>query len=321
MFFFSRVPLRGLVVGLLAHQLLLQSLGLVLLDNHDSSFTNPQNPVVNPEDDSSMPGLLTYLTPANLSIIFDCLMESHTVAYEFNNRFGLRSLIQMIVRLCAPANLLRQSTMAFKFYLQTLLEICRYNGEHMSGSSVKRILLGDRSSSPDGESSHAEGVDDAAEDRDAEWIVRRLNEACSQLSSVYNRLYSSYESEAQQRNLTSTPDSSPSKLRSHFGDDSFTSIRRKLDSPDILRSDAFYSRDQQHLHVKKYDELLQLRTWTMMTVDMLEALLRLPTLQFKPILPAIYPAVTSMIPVSGDPKVCRLIYEIVVRVGSIYGIV
>ena len=316
------MPLRGLVVGLLAHQLLLQSLGLLLLDNQDNSFAHTANPV-NPEDESSMPGLLKYLSPANLSIIFDCLMESHTVAYEFNHRFGLRSLIQMIVRLCAPANLLRQSTMAFKFYLQTLLEICRYNGEHMSGSSVKRILLGDRSSCPDGESSLPEGINDhVTESKDAEWIVRRLNEACSQLSSVYNRLYSSYENEALERNLTSTPDSSPSKLRSHFGDDSSTSIRRKIDSPDILRSDAFCSRDRQHVHViKKNDEMLQLRTWTAMTVDMLEALLYLPTLQFKPILPAIYPAVTSMIPVSGDPKVCRLLYDIVTRVGSIYGIV
>jgi hypothetical protein len=269
-----------------------------------------------------MPGLLNYLSPANLSIIFDCLMESHTVAYEFNNRFGLRSLIQMIVRLCAPANLLRQSTMAFKFYLQTLLEICRYNGEHMSGSSVKRILLGDRSLSPDEESSNPEGVDDHVNvDKDAEWIVRRLSEACSQLSSVYNRLYSNYESEALERNLTSTPDSSPSKLRSHFGDDSLTSIRRKIDSPDILKSDAFCSRDRKHVHIKKNDEMLQLRTWTAMTVDMLEAILHLPTLQFKPILPAIFPAVTSMIPVSGDTKVCRLIYEIVTRGGSIYGII
>lgn len=319
------------MVGLLAHQLLLQSLGLVLLDNPDSSFANPKNRPVTPEDpiDSPMPGLLNYLSPANLGIVFDCLMESHTVAYEFNNRFGLRSLIQMIVRLCAPANLLRQSTMAFKFNLQTLLEICRYNGEHMSGSSVKRILLGDRSLSPDGESFQGESThrstqgcgDHRIEDKDAEWIVRRLSEACTQLSSVYNKLYSSYDGETLERNLTSTPDSSPSKLRSHFGDDSLTTFRRRLDNPDILRSDTFCSRDRQYMNVKRKDELLQLRTWTSMTVEMLEALLRLPTLQFKPILPAIYPAVTSMIPVSGDPKVCRLIYDIVTRVGSIYGIV
>ena len=194
----------------------------------------------------------------------------------------------------------------------------------MSGSSVKRILLGDRSLSPDGESPQRfpDGVDEhVTEDKDAEWIVRRLSEACTQLSSVYNRLYSNYDSELRERNLTSTPDSSPSKLRTHFGDDSLMSIRRKLDSPDILRTDAFCSRDRQHAHVRKNDELLQLRTWTTMTVDMIEALLRLPTLQFKPILPAIYPAVTSMIPVTGDPKVCRLIYDMITRVGSIYGII
>lgn len=285
-----------------------------------------------PEDqlDTPMPGLLNSMSSVNLSIIFDCLMESHTVAYEFNNRFGLRSLIQTIVRLCAPANLLRQSTMAFKFYLQTLLEICRYNGEHMSGSSVKRILIGDRSLSPDDDSSQwvqdaagfqSESNDHVIEDKQSEWIVRRLSEACSQLSSVYNRLYSNFEgSEELGRNLTSTPVSSPSKLRPHFGDESPGDLRR-IESIDIFESDVFCSRERQSLQLKREDEMLQLKTWTAMTVDMIEALLHLPTLQFKPILPAIYPAVTSMIPVTGDPKVCRLIYDIVMRVGSIYGII
>lgn len=334
LFFTFRVPLRGLVVGLLAHQLLLQSLGLLLLDNHDNSFLSLNNPTTKPDDqlDTTMPGLLNYLSPANLSTVFDCLMESHTVAYEFNNRFGLRSLIQMIVRLSAPANLLRQSTMSFRFYLQSLLEICRYNGEHMSGSSVKRILIGDRTASPDGDGGQrsqdggaaaSEDNSHVTEDKDAEWIVRRLSEACTQLSSVYNRLYNNYNANGEaEGNLTSTPVSSPSKLRSHFGDESLVEgARRKAESPDILKSNAFCSREHQHLQLKKEDDLLQLKTWTTMAVAMIEALLEMPTLQFKPILPAIYPAVMSMIPVTGDPKVCRLIYNIVTRVGSIYGII
>lgn len=293
----------------------------MLLDDKIFSFISHKHPGDDYDSETTMPGLLSHLSPANFSIVFDCLMESHTVAYDFNSRFGLRSLIQIIVRLRAPANLLRQSTMAFKFYFQTLLEICRFHGEHVSVSSVKRILIGERKLSPDAESTLHEDSDAQLGDvKSAEWFVRRLHEACSQLSGVYNKLYTCFEFETLEKNLTSTPDSSPSKLRSHFGDDSLPIIRRKIDYPELVKGDTCSSPDRRQFEGKNNDDILQLRTWTALTVDMLETLLGLPTLQFKPILPAVYPALISMIPVCGDPKVCGLLYDIVARVSSLYGI-
>lgn len=108
----SRVPLRGLLVSLLSHQLLLQTLGSILLDNaesvmaHSSMLSSPSSSLEsfsNEATEASLPGLLSYLSPANLSVLFDCLMESHSVAYEFNARPGLRSLIQKLAKLDAPA--------------------------------------------------------------------------------------------------------------------------------------------------------------------------------------------------------------------------
>jgi len=60
--------------------------------------------------------------------------------------------------------------------------------------------------------------------------------------------------------------------------------------------------------------------WTNLVITMLELLLRLPTLQFKSVLPAVFPAVTCLISTRADTKVKQLVCEVVRRVGSINGI-
>jgi hypothetical protein len=71
---------------------------------------------------------------------------------------------------------------------------------------------------------------------------------------------------------------------------------------------------------RKEDELLQLGIWTNLVILMLESLLGLPTLQFKAVLPAVFPAVTGLITNGTDTKVRQLVCDVVRRVGTIYGI-
>lgn len=360
--------MRGLLVSLLSHQLLLQTLGSILLDNADSVMaqsSNPGSPASSVESfnnegsEANLPGLLSYLSPANLSVLFDCLMESHTVAYEFNARPGLRSLIQKLAKLDAPANLLRQSTTAFTCYLHTLFQICRHSGEHFSSSHIKRILTGDRVTNTQEKEEDAvkeESVNSPARshndllkgDRNVDWIVRRLNEACDQLSSVYVRLYNQYKSEAQgnmsyevelERSFSLSSTSSPARDVSNWvngypEEPLYSPLARwKLSSSEKLPRDP-KSKHYQHLLEedirmielerqflkRKEDELLQVNIWTNLVITMLELLLSLPTLQFKAVLPAVFPAVTCLISTGTDTKVKQLVCEVVRRVGSIYGI-
>lgn len=365
--FVPRVPLRGLLVSLLSHQLLLQTLGSILLDNADSVMAQssvPGSPATSIESfshegtEASLPGLLSYLSPANLSVLFDCLMESHSVAYEFNARPGLRSLIQKLAKLDAPANLLKQSTTAFTCYLHTLFQICRHSGEHFSSSHIKRILTGDRLTNSQEKDDDSATEDTAATpthhndllkgDRNVDWIVRRLNEACDQLSSVYVRLYNQYKSEAQgnmsfevelERSMslssTSSPARDPSSWSNNgYGEEPLNSPlgRWKLSSEkssrdpkskhyqQLLEDDIRMIELERQFLKRKEDELLQVNIWTNLVITMLELLLSLPTLQFKAVLPAVFPAVTCLISTGTDTKVKQLVCEVVRRVGSIYGI-
>ena len=308
--------------------------------------------------EASLPGLLSYLSPANLSVLFDCLMESHSVAYEFNARPGLRSLVQKLAKLDAPANLLRQSTTAFTCYLHTLFQICKHSGEHFSSSHIKRILTGDRvtnNQEKDDDGVKEESVGTPARhndllkgDRNVDWIVRRLNEACDQLSSVYVRLYNQYKSDSPgnmsfevelERSLSLSSTSSPARDTSAWSNNGYAD--EPLSSPLgrwKLSSEKF-SRDSKSRHhqqpveddirvtelerqflKRKEDELLQVNIWTNLVITMLELLLNLPTLQFKAVLPAVFPAVTCLISTGADTKVKQLVCEVVRRVGSIYGI-
>lgn len=329
--------------------------------------SNPGSPAASVESfsnegsEANLPGLLSYLSPANLSVLFDCLMESHTVAYEFNARPGLRSLIQKLAKLDVPANLLRQSTTAFTCYLHTLFQICRHSGEHFSSSHIKRILTGDRltnSQEKEDDVAKEEAVNSPARhndllkgDRNVDWIVRRLNEACDQLSSVYVRLYNQYKSEAQGNmsievelersfSLSSTsgsPARDVSSWSNDFPDEPLNSplARWKHSSSEnskfprdpkskhyhqLLEEDIRMIELERQFLKRKEDELLQVNIWTNLVVTMLELLLSLPTLQFKAVLPAVFPAVTCLISTGTDTKVKQLVCEVVRRVGSIYGI-
>lgn len=371
--------MRSLLVGLLSHQLLLQTISSVLLSANEASTSTltietDGEPGVEPE--TVLPGLLSYLSPANLSVLFDCLMESHTVAYEFNARPGLRSLIQKLTKLDHPANLLRQSTTAFTCYLHTLFQICKHSGEHFSSSHIKRILTGDRVNGNNGHAhtsthahahAHAHAHDNEYSKEEVlgspsrhndllkgsgsvEWIVRRLHEACDQLSSVYIRMYNTYTNDNQfnynitttefdlDRSLSWTPMSSPARdnpPRAYMNGDERPSSPNtwKYGSPDHkkekngrenrkhnLEEDLRMIELERQLLRRKEDELLQLGIWTNLVILMLEALLGLPTLQFKAVLPAVFPAVTGLITTGTDPKVRQLVCDVVRRIGAIYGI-
>lgn len=125
----TRVPFRNLVVGLLSHQLLLQTMGCVLLqtpsipeaeDSCNSSASNTDNQDDNP---SRLPGMLPYLSTRNIAKILDCLYVSYQIACDFDSRPGLKFLIQKVAQTSVAANLYKQAGASMVFYIHTLIEI------------------------------------------------------------------------------------------------------------------------------------------------------------------------------------------------------
>ena len=370
------------MVGLLANQILVHTLGSILLENSDSSslFTNTvlasitdSGLVQKNQDDSSespLPGLLCYLSPANLSILFDCLLETNRIAHDFNTRPGLKALIQKLGKLPAPGNLLRQSITSYAYYLNTLFQISRHDGDNFSISHIKRILTGEKPAAVEGagdlrksgskDDSPNQPVIDKHKDllkggRNIDWIVHRLHEACNHLSGTYIKLHMSeiFEQDSGFDSFSSsfsTPVSSPFKGQAKPQDTSsqesletlriskqievnakeFSPFRfprlRKEDDARFIEQDSRDSvhlnkQQQQQLMKRREDEIVHLNAWAQLVINILELLLALPTLQFKSVLPAVFPSVTSLITTVYDARVRQLVCNVVRRCGAIYGII
>ncbi|XP_077977427.1 brefeldin A-inhibited guanine nucleotide-exchange protein 3-like [Glandiceps talaboti] len=136
----TRIPFRHIVVGLMANQILLQTLGTVLLyvqsnlqrQESMSSIDGPQ---------TLLPGLLSYLSSKNLSLLLECFIESYRTACDFDVRPGLKFLLQKVAKLSVAVNMYRQTALSFTFYLHTLLEICHHAKEDsLAAETVKKAV-------------------------------------------------------------------------------------------------------------------------------------------------------------------------------------
>ncbi|XP_061176274.1 brefeldin A-inhibited guanine nucleotide-exchange protein 3-like [Saccostrea echinata] len=106
-----RLPFRNVVVGLLANQLLLQTIGSVLL-SADSATSKTR-----------MSGMIPLLSVRNIVKMLECLRNSYKLAIEFDSRPGLKFLIQKVARTEVAVNLYKQAGASMVFFIHTLLQI------------------------------------------------------------------------------------------------------------------------------------------------------------------------------------------------------
>ncbi|XP_032881861.1 brefeldin A-inhibited guanine nucleotide-exchange protein 3 isoform X2 [Amblyraja radiata] len=136
-----RIPFRTIVVSLLSHQVLLQNLYDVLLEEFVKGPTPSDAPDRTVAFGEVRPaGFLRYISMQNLAVIFDLLLDSYRTAREFDTRPGLKYLLMKVSGVGGAANLYRQSAMSFGIYFQALICAILTNQEHITAEQVKRIL-------------------------------------------------------------------------------------------------------------------------------------------------------------------------------------
>ncbi|XP_056902615.1 brefeldin A-inhibited guanine nucleotide-exchange protein 3 isoform X1 [Takifugu flavidus] len=216
------IPFRTIVVSLLSHQVLLQNLYDILLEEfvkqpegHDRVTPVTSDPSRNTA------GFLRYISMANLAIILDLLLDSYRTAREFDTRPGLKYLLMKVSGVCGAANLYRQSAMSFNLYFQTLLCATLSQADTMTAQQVKKILYEEEEGSSD--SSHPGSASSEDEDifeetaqvspprgrdkrsqwrasvpslsvqplggADWAWLVKRLYKLCMDLCNSYIQMH------------------------------------------------------------------------------------------------------------------------------------
>ncbi|EFA08546.2 Brefeldin A-inhibited guanine nucleotide-exchange protein 3-like Protein [Tribolium castaneum] len=116
-----RVPFRNLVVGILAHQMLVQTISSALLQN-----LNHITPILNilQINSCSLRGILTHVNAKHVDILLKCLDVSNARAKQFDVRPGLKFLTQKVGNLSKAANLYTQANTSEVVQIIVLIELC-----------------------------------------------------------------------------------------------------------------------------------------------------------------------------------------------------
>ncbi|XP_018563694.1 brefeldin A-inhibited guanine nucleotide-exchange protein 3 isoform X2 [Anoplophora glabripennis] len=134
-----RVPFRNLVVGILAHQMLVQTISSALLQN-----LNHITPILNilQINSCSLRGILTKVNAKHVNILLKCLEISNVRSKEFDVRPGLKFLTQKVGNLNKAANLYTQANTSEVVQIIVLIELCLDGIEKYSidPKSLKEIL-------------------------------------------------------------------------------------------------------------------------------------------------------------------------------------
>ncbi|XP_054716947.1 brefeldin A-inhibited guanine nucleotide-exchange protein 3-like [Uloborus diversus] len=124
-----RVPFCSLVVGLLSHQILLQTLGSMLLQG--TKYMLPTLMTLLPSEKSldlpnevKKPGFLSKFSSDQLEILFKCLEDSYETACAFDTRPGLKFLVQKVAQTNVAANLYKQAGVSWSIHMVVLFELC-----------------------------------------------------------------------------------------------------------------------------------------------------------------------------------------------------
>ncbi|XP_075935099.1 brefeldin A-inhibited guanine nucleotide-exchange protein 3 [Anarhichas minor] len=220
------IPFRTIVVSLLSHQVLLQNLYDILLEEFVKQPEGNEKVTPGTSDPSrATAGFLRYISMTNLAIILDLLLDSYRTARDFDTRPGLKYLLMKVSGVCGAANLYRQSAMSFNLYFQALLCATLSQADSMTAQQVKRMLNEEEEGSSD--SSHPGSASSEDEDifeetaqvspprgrdkryhwrapipslsvqplssADWAWLVKRLYKLCMDLCNSYIQMHRDLE--------------------------------------------------------------------------------------------------------------------------------
>lgn len=147
-----KVPFRNLVVGLLSHLILLQTVGSLLLQGSPyivpslanvllaSPATTPCEGPTSSTTRTSLPGVLSQLTDRSLHILLDVLSVSYHASYEFDLRPGLKFLIQKVAQAEVAANLYKQAGASWTMNFVTLMHLVINDEQFCAPNAIKKVL-------------------------------------------------------------------------------------------------------------------------------------------------------------------------------------
>ncbi|XP_034834519.1 brefeldin A-inhibited guanine nucleotide-exchange protein 3 [Maniola hyperantus] len=122
--FTVRIPNRGLVVGLLAHQILVQIIATVLIQASSDVFYGINSILLEGfKSGTNICNFKFFLNKSNINLLLMSLELSYTRAMQFDARPGLKFLVQKVSNLDHASNLYKQTSSSWLIKTIALTEI------------------------------------------------------------------------------------------------------------------------------------------------------------------------------------------------------
>nr|XP_054347310.1 brefeldin A-inhibited guanine nucleotide-exchange protein 3 isoform X1 [Pongo pygmaeus] len=211
------VSFREIVVSLLSHQVLLQNLYDILLEEFVKGPSPGEEKTIQVPE-AKLAGFLRYISMQNLAVIFDLLLDSYRTAREFDTSPGLKCLLKKVSGIGGAANLYRQSAMSFNIYFHALVCAVLTTQETITAEQVKKVLFEDDERSTDSSQQCSSEDEDIFEETaqvspprgkekrqwrarmpllsvqpvsnaDWVWLVKRLHKLCMELCNNYIQMH------------------------------------------------------------------------------------------------------------------------------------
>lgn len=123
-FYTVRIPYRGLVVGLLAHQILVQIIATVLIQASTDVFHGINSMLLDSlKTGANICNHKFFLNSDNTDLLLKSLELSFIRAMQFDSRPGLKFLVQKVSNLDHAANLYKQTTSSWLIKIIALTEL------------------------------------------------------------------------------------------------------------------------------------------------------------------------------------------------------
>ncbi|NXD14126.1 BIG3 protein, partial [Nothocercus nigrocapillus] len=285
------IPFRTIVVSLLSHQVLLQNLYDILLEEFVKGPTHLEEKMTIQVPENKLAGFLRYISMQNLAVIFDLLLDSYRTAREFDTRPGLKCLLKKVSGISGAANLYRQSAMSFNIYFHALVCAVLTNQENITADQVKKILN------------------------------ERSTDSSQQCSSEDEDIF---EETAQKGELLGSrgQDSPILQRPQHLIDQG--QMRHSFSAgPEILRQEKRPRSGStvSSLNTSTRDAEAQIQAWTNMVLTVLNQIQALPDQTFTALQPAVFPCISQLTCHVTDIRVRQAVREWLGRVGRVYDII
>lgn len=314
------VSLNNLLVALLAHQMLLQTIGTILLQGTQHLIPSLAGVVSNMSENR----ILDNLPEEAVDKLLNCLELSYNTAVEFDSRPGLKFLLQKVAQLDRAANLYRQAGAAWTINLIALFDLCIHDQQHHGNGDncIREFMPKLRQSLEQLCDTYIDvlldkdGIHSAVDrfDEKITFIIAQTDDLTDLISNTSANCSTNCSGKCEEETGCSDDNREESNEEEGERDETEGSEKSETDKGDLAAEI-----EKQKCESICKDREAHMGVWAEMLVSAMELLCQLDDIHLKALLPAVFPTLRSLTAYATHSSLKHQLARVFDKLANIYG--